>query len=638
MIVLELWSKMQGAYFCISTKNEDKQWKDHYFARDELHTVPAFLKKKSDCDLYFCVHGLKTKSRKKESAVLPKMAWADLDEADPEEISPTPSIAFESSPGRYVGFWMLDKPVTEEFNRALTQHVGADPSGYDLGQVLRIPGTRNYKYKNTPKVKLLWDDEPGIRFDQWEPKLKKYYLPDRVTPVANKRQEIFNKYSKSLHSDVKNLISAYRPTHDEDRSRLIYKMSAHLHGAGASREEILEILKHHPLNKFGDKYNSDKKLMDDIDRGIKKEGGPEGLVLNTDLEDISRFDVKTIEGKEIRNREWWWHGRIPKVGLMMLEGDAGVGKSTALMSMLVDLIEQRELPDGNPHDITSKNFKVLYVDNENELETDTVSRLRSMGLRREENFRIIAAHSHDELKEARAKGIVLDNDLDLSADSDFTQFKFMLARERPNIVVFDVLNNYTGALDDNKANDVKILCEKLKAIAIEFDCVVLGIRHINKNNTYNAQARGNGSYKFKASCRVVLGIGHHPDLANHRMLAVIKGNNTAAKMAVTFSMKKKMEKGFERLDFKWVGVEDEAHESDLYNFEAKNSDTSNKAVQNFLKKMLRDGPVIVDKIRKASAGHGYTSEALDEAFSYLDIVVTGKLKKYWSLPDESRHD
>jgi hypothetical protein len=88
--------------------------------------------------------------------------YADLDAVEPiksdAELSPT--IAWESSPGRYQALWHIDKHLPEEqhimVNRKLTYALGADKGGWDITQVLRVPGTINHKYAEKPKVKLLW--------------------------------------------------------------------------------------------------------------------------------------------------------------------------------------------------------------------------------------------------------------------------------------------------------------------------------------------------------------------------------------------------------------------------------------------------------------------------------------------------
>src|SRR5690606_1870011 len=101
-------------------------------------------------------HGFTKPERNKNFAAIPKLLWADLDEADPRTCAIKPTIAIESSPGRFAGLWLVDAPMTEEINRRLTYFLGADKSGWDLTQVLRVPGTNNYKYNSNPRVRILW--------------------------------------------------------------------------------------------------------------------------------------------------------------------------------------------------------------------------------------------------------------------------------------------------------------------------------------------------------------------------------------------------------------------------------------------------------------------------------------------------
>jgi hypothetical protein len=70
---------------------------------------------------------------------------------------PRPTAILESSPGRLQMWWRLDSEVApeigEELNRRLAYAMGADKSGWDLTELLRVPGTRNHKYPERPTVR-----------------------------------------------------------------------------------------------------------------------------------------------------------------------------------------------------------------------------------------------------------------------------------------------------------------------------------------------------------------------------------------------------------------------------------------------------------------------------------------------------
>lgn len=178
--IVEIWRMQDGNYFCIATKPRDGgKWKDHWFESWEFSKIPQFLEDhEDDHDIYFCVHGYSEKIKHKDYAERSKVLWADLDGADPVDISLDfePTIAFETSPGRFSALWIMDGYVTEELNQRLSYHLGADRTGWANTKVLRVvPGLRNYKYKEAPKVRYVWRDGPTHtvrRFDRLLPKLE----------------------------------------------------------------------------------------------------------------------------------------------------------------------------------------------------------------------------------------------------------------------------------------------------------------------------------------------------------------------------------------------------------------------------------------------------------------------------------
>jgi hypothetical protein len=109
-------------------------------------------------EVYQCAHLLTSKRRVKACAASLSACYVDGDGAKPGDNMPRPTAVVMSSPGREQYFWRLSRPLEpeegEDLNRRLAYAMGADLSGWDLTQLLRVPGIPNRKYSGAPIVKL----------------------------------------------------------------------------------------------------------------------------------------------------------------------------------------------------------------------------------------------------------------------------------------------------------------------------------------------------------------------------------------------------------------------------------------------------------------------------------------------------
>lgn len=153
-----IWSCQGEGFAFISIRSGPNSWRDLAY---KFPDTPIEIPDPSLGDIYFCPNLFARPRRRKGLVRASCWLYADLDKVEPEsdaELSPT--IAWESSPGRYQALWHIDKHLPEEqhsmVNRKLTYALGADKGGWDITQVLRVPGTINHKYAEKPEVKLLW--------------------------------------------------------------------------------------------------------------------------------------------------------------------------------------------------------------------------------------------------------------------------------------------------------------------------------------------------------------------------------------------------------------------------------------------------------------------------------------------------
>jgi hypothetical protein len=111
-------------------------------------------------EVYQCAHLLTSRRRVKASAASLTACYVDGDRATPAANMPRPTAVVVSSPDREQYWWRLSRPVKpeegEEINRKLAYVMAGDLSGWDLTQLLRVPGTRNRKYSDTPVVELAY--------------------------------------------------------------------------------------------------------------------------------------------------------------------------------------------------------------------------------------------------------------------------------------------------------------------------------------------------------------------------------------------------------------------------------------------------------------------------------------------------
>lgn len=153
-------------YLFISTKDDKGQLVNHkpFQYPAAVPQIEAYVAVREDEDVYFSPMLYSVPRRNKNSVCATPVVYADTDTFDPAGYLIPPSINVISSETpeavRRASFWILDasypKEEVEAVARAIAlahaykvngKQAGVDPSGYDLTQLLRFPGTSNNKYQ-----------------------------------------------------------------------------------------------------------------------------------------------------------------------------------------------------------------------------------------------------------------------------------------------------------------------------------------------------------------------------------------------------------------------------------------------------------------------------------------------------------
>lgn len=278
-IISEAWGPADNTGYCFFPwiDRETGRFNEQAFQwpadRDKILT---HLVEHEHHDLYWCPMIFEEPHRQVRHAHEEYALWADLDPVNPRNIDPKwePSVAWSTSPGRYQALWLLKDPNNEDLegasvrgadNQRLTYLIGADPSGWDTTQLLRLPTWTNHKPEylvngHSPTGKLLWSKGPrytGADFNDL-PELVVEDEPDFDMDILSElddidRKEVLLRIQPQLSPRILAKIrwtKAQIEASGKDRSLQAYVLMRFLADAGCSIAEIVAIIAPTPWNKF----------------------------------------------------------------------------------------------------------------------------------------------------------------------------------------------------------------------------------------------------------------------------------------------------------------------------------------------------------------------------------------------------
>jgi len=644
-VIFNLWNHFPGKYFCISTKDGDDRWRDHFFTPEDFAEAKQKIKTEwVDRNIYFCAHGFNRRNRQKGDAVMPPCLWADLDHVDPRKISPKPTIAIESSPGRYVGLWLFKnkKPPELEYgeslNRRLTYHLGCDKGGWDITQVLRMPGTRNFKYNSQPRVRLLWDDGPVWPIG----KLEQMLPPDpHARGVESEGDldpaEVFSQYAKKLPSWVRRELTATRRVGKHDRSEMLWKLENECIEVGMDMDEAFAVIKACVWNKFAGRRNEDQQLRGEIQKAVdlhfrQKSTGKDSPKDKTDIEKrqeeeddenrVGRFSLKPLGDVEREKINWLWYPYLARGEITIFEGDPGLGKSYAVQIISAHIASKKQLPaqEGKPK---AKGGSVVYFDFENSMASVTKPRIEDNGFKGLKNF--------------------FQQEVPFTIDDDeaMEEVYELLREAKPKLLVFDTLNTYIGRADTHKASETAQAFGMFKQLARDFNCAVVVIRHLTKSGG-SAINRGQGSIVFTGTARMVYVVGVDPADHETRVICCVKNNLTRAPAGLCFTIEERPKKRSEFMFTGWSKLT--AQEVLDASANARKEGGEGEGVQEameFIEEHCLNQAIAKDKLMRMAEKRGVDTSMIERAAKRMGVKVKkrGKLgTEEWTLKKKEIED
>jgi hypothetical protein len=240
--LLEVWTGIRDENDDIPKKTI-KQQRFNYPKAAQSAATWALEKAEEGREVYFCAHLLREAQRIKENASEVISLWGEYDGESVPNGELKPSATVESSPGHYHCYWRLTDPIPPEiaelFNKRIAHATGADPSGFDLTQLLRVPGTPNNKYPGRPLVELKDLDPTRARtpaeLDELLPPLEEPQVKYESEGSDEEPPVVLNPTALRVwHGEALKL----KDNGEIDRSASLMKIGRVLFDAGANRAVI----------------------------------------------------------------------------------------------------------------------------------------------------------------------------------------------------------------------------------------------------------------------------------------------------------------------------------------------------------------------------------------------------------------
>jgi hypothetical protein len=270
---------------------------------------------------------------------------------------------------------------------------------------------------------------------------------------------------------------------------------------------------------------------------IPPRDGTEGEPIIPEKEPIGTL-LSDVRPKDVR---WLWPGRLPLGKLVMLDGDPGLGKTTAMFDLAARITTGRSMPDD-----TGSNMKggVVLICLEDGLEDTIQPRLARAGA---DLSKIVSIGF---LKTIDENGIEYERPFNLA--TDLPLLEAAIERVNAKFVIIDPIMAILGGKDTYKDNEVRSTLSPLKALVEKADVCAVMIRHVTKSGGDKLIYQGGGSIAFIGLARVGLMVLKNPD--NEEQVVFANPKNNLSKTADKLLYRVVSDEEDQRPYIHWEGV------------------------------------------------------------------------------------
>lgn len=489
--------------------------------------ILAHLAAHVEDDLYFAPMIFTGKARRAELAATGNRLWADLDEADPNKIEERykPTHAWETSPGRYAAVWVMNEHRPEVSmpgmeNQRLTHYLGADPSGWDTTQLLRVPGSANNKPDKPEgtRGKLVWADRELHEWDTFEslPHIEvAKTIDDTISEEMLKGVDRHAVYARVRLQLPKN-IRAYmrlRDTSGMDRSETAWQIERELADAGCTLAEIVAVMQPTVWNKFAGRQDELKRLVNECAKAVAaRKEKPEELEVVDDTPKPEGLMSFQDDGAFLQTKRPAWLVRdlwsVGGVGFI-----AGAPKSMKSWLALDLAFTVASRGDYWGHTVP-RSRNVLYIQQEDDAST-VKQRLGLIVDSKDDRYHwdgVMRLKGPSEVmwepptRTPSMLSVQVQSGFIASDEGWQAWLAEMVETHDIGLVVMDTLTTVSGGIDTDNAREVKsMMLDPIKRIARAHNCAMILVHHNTKGGQNNRGAMnmaGSGQIHAWADCGI----------------------------------------------------------------------------------------------------------------------------------------
>jgi putative DNA primase/helicase len=541
-------------------------------------------------EVYFGCAVFAGERRLEAQAIAYWFLYADLDAGVIPDGLPPATVVLLTSPGRRHAFWKLDAPLDRatavDLNRRIAHACGADLSGVDATQVLRLPTMTNHKYA----------DKPMVAVEEWEP-------GNVSTPAGFALLPLPPASTRGTASLIG--MNGHREKVGEgQRHNYLKGVAARLRNTGIS-DATLKVALMEESQQVCDPPSPEEEVEGIVAWITGKEAHVPALsppVPQQHGHAASALTLTPADQITPRRTDWFWPGRIPYRKVTLIEGDPGVGKGNITIDLAARASKGEAMPDGTRGNIAGPITVILVSTAEDDAEDTIVPRLIEAGA---DLSRVHVAQE--------------DATDDLYSLADIPALERKIVATGALLVVVDPVTAYLP--DDVETNDDKGIrkhvLRPLRGVAARTGAAIVPVRHLNKSGGKAAIYRGAGTIGFAGAARSVLLAARDQTDTERHVLAVTKSNAAAIAPAMAYALVRGETWDVSRVV--WKGTTEDTSDALLTPPPDPEELSALEVAMDFLKAALADGRVKTADIAREARAQSISDRTLTRARARLGV-------------------